>query len=193
MEHIIASIVKEISDFMKDFGLITGFLLVVLESLIPMLPLSAFVMLNVISYGKILGIIVSWIGTVIGSILAFSIVRKFKGYYLRKTNKEIIRFSKRLNNISIPNIAIIFSIPFTPSFAINIGAGLSNISKNKYIISLIIGKLPMILFWALIGKNVIESIKEPIILVKIFIMILLTYIVSKILNKVLKLEELWIT
>ena len=32
MEHIIASIVKEISDFMKDFGLITGFLLVVLES-----------------------------------------------------------------------------------------------------------------------------------------------------------------
>lgn len=190
MEHIIASIVKEISDFMKDFGLITGFLLVVLESLIPMLPLSAFVMLNVISYGKITGIIISWFGTVIGSILSFSIVRKLKNYYLQKTNKEIIKFSKRINNISIPNIAIIFSIPFTPSFAINLAAGLSNISKKKYFISLCIGKLPMIIFWALIGKSLIESIKEPIIIVKIFIMILLTYIISKILNKTFKLEEL---
>ena len=44
-----------------------GFLLPFIESFIPVLPLFVFVFVNVDTFGLFLGIIVSWLGTFLGT------------------------------------------------------------------------------------------------------------------------------
>ena len=57
-------------------GLFIGMIIIVLESIIPILPLAVFIAINMIVFGNIVGFIISWCATVIGCLLAFTICRK---------------------------------------------------------------------------------------------------------------------
>ena len=58
----------------------------------------------------------------------------------------------------------------------NIAAGLTKMDFKKYFISLLIGKISLVYFWGFVGTSFIESISNPKILIKIFILLLITYI-----------------
>ena len=191
MEEIITNAVDVITNIMSHFGFMSGVLLIILESMIPVLPLGVFVALNVITFGKVAGFIISWVSTIIGCMLAFLISRKLSNKIEKKygQNKEVKKFKKYLSKLSLSNLVILLAVPFTPAFAINIGAGLSNIDSKRYFIALLIGKIPMIYFWGFIGASFIESIKNPIILVKIVIIMLLTYILKEWVNLKLVLQK----
>ena len=60
-----------IVDYLLQVGLVGGFLLIVLESIIPALPLSIFVGLNIITFGNILGYVISYFGTIVGCMFSF--------------------------------------------------------------------------------------------------------------------------
>ncbi len=53
------------------YGPILGCLLIIVESIVPILPLCVFITMNFIAFGNILGFIVSWIFTLIGCNLSF--------------------------------------------------------------------------------------------------------------------------
>ena len=188
METIINQIIDVITKYMGEFGFISGFLLIIVESIIPVLPLAVFIALNVITFGSVFGFIISWLATVIGCMLAFFICRKLKNKYEKKykDNKSISKFKKYLNKISYSNLVLLLALPFTPAFAINIGAGLSDIDSKKYFSALIIGKFPMVYFWGFIGKTLLESITDPYTIAQIVIMLILAYLVSKVVNKFIK-------
>ena len=171
------------------YGPIFSCILILFESIIPIMPLALFITINFLAYGKIVGFIISWIFTVLGCIMSFYLFRKgVQGWFQRLTkdrnrlNNLIIKF----NNISFVELAVIIAIPFTPAFIINIAAGLSNISKKKYICALLVGKLGLVYFWGYIGTSLVESLTHPVILIKIIIIMLITYIISTILKKVMK-------
>ena len=75
------------------------------------------------------------------------------------------------------------AMPFTPAFAINIGAGLSEIDAKKFFAALMVGKISMIYFWGFIGKSLLESISDPYTIAQITGMLILAYLVSKVVNK----------
>ena len=54
--------------------------------------------------------------------------------YLDKHPKyNIVKsISKGINKISLPGLSLIIACPFTPSFVINIGSGLSNIKYDNW-------------------------------------------------------------
>ena len=163
-----------IVDYLLQVGLVGGFLLIVLESIIPALPLSVFIGLNIITFGKILGYVISYFGTIVGCMLSFITFRYILKNYLYKIFKEKTRIKiedlmKKMTNIDFNTLVVIIAIPFTPAFLVNIAAGLSNIPIKKYIFALLIGKPFMIYFWGYIGANLLESLKNPIILVKIIV------------------------
>src|SRR5699024_12253929 len=58
-----------------DLGFIIGFLLVFAEAFLPILPLVFIVILNINSYGVIVGFLVSYAASVAGSYLVFLTVR----------------------------------------------------------------------------------------------------------------------
>lgn len=188
MEQYIAQIVEYLTNLMNSFGIISGFLLIILESIIPILPLAVFIALNVISFGPVLGFIVSWIATVTGCMLSFFVCRKLREKFEKKyrSNEKINKFKKYIGKISYSNLVLLLAMPFTPAFAINIGAGLSEIDYKKYFSALMIGKLPMVYFWGFIGKSFLESITDPYTIMQIIVMLILAYLASKVINKFIK-------
>lgn len=183
-----------IVDYLLQVGLVGGFLLIVLESIIPALPLSVFIGLNIITFGKILGYVISYFGTIVGCMLSFITFRYILKNYLYKIFKEKTRIKiedlmKKMTNIDFNTLVVIIAIPFTPAFLVNIAAGLSNIPIKKYICALLIGKIFMIYFWGYIGANLLESLKNPIILVKIIVIVLLAYLISKVVEKIINVEK----
>lgn len=188
MAEMITSIVNFVSSVIGDLGPFFGFFIVFIESIIPVLPLSVFIALNVFTFGSVVALIISWIGTVIGCICAYYLSRSFSHYINKKFkhNKKIKQFRKFIDKISFSNLVILFAIPFTPAFPINIAAGMSSISPKRFITAVIIGKLPMVYFWVFIGKNLEDCLTDVSVLAKIIFMVIMAYLVGKVANKFIK-------
>lgn len=50
METIITELIDKITSVMGSMGFISGFLLIILESMIPILPLAVFIALNIMTF-----------------------------------------------------------------------------------------------------------------------------------------------
>lgn len=194
---ILVNINEYTSAFLETMGIwgaLISSLLITVESILPFLPLFVFITLNFLTFGKVLGFIISWICTCIGCYISFILFRtKIKTFMERKlTNKkirkQIDKTRKYIDKISLSGLTILIAIPFTPAFVVNIASGLSDISKKKFLTSIIIGKFFMVYFWGYIGTTLIESLTHPIYLVKILLMILIAFVISKIVNKYFDVE-----
>ena len=78
METIITELIDKITSVMGSMGFISGFLLIILESMIPILPLAVFIALNIMTFGSLFGFLISWIATVIGCMISFTLCRKLR-------------------------------------------------------------------------------------------------------------------
>ena len=190
---IVNYIVENSTEFISNGGILVGFILVFIECFIPMLPLSVFVALNVSAFGFFIGCLISWIATCTGSYICYSIFsvidKKLQEKFISKKllNKVMTRIDK-FKNISFTSLVLIITLPFTPSFFVNILCGVSGISKEKYLCSLLIGKIFCIIFWGYIGHSLIESITDIKSLIYILITLIIAYIISKIINKKMNIE-----
>lgn len=189
MEQFITDLVSSVTNVMGNLGIFSGILLIILESMIPILPLAVFIALNIITFGNLIGFIISWLSTILGCMLMFFICRKLKNWFDKKykDNETVKKLRKKFNDISYSSLVLIMAIPFTPAFAVNIAGGLSDIEPKKFFAALFVGKLPMIYFWGFIGKSFLESMTDVATLVQICVMLILALLVSKVANKFLKL------
>ena len=190
---MISTFTELITSYLSNCGPILGFFIIILESFIPPLPLGVFVALNCNAFGLLFGIILSWIGTIIGCILSYLLFKKISNKviykHLNDKNKERVkRSSLKFNKLSLSGLVLIIALPFTPAFLINIIAGVSNVPKKKFIIALMIGKISIIGFWGIIGKSFIESMQDLNALIYIVITLIITYIISKIVSKKAHIE-----
>lgn len=176
------------------WGALISCFLIIVESILPILPLCAFITLLFYSFGSIVGFLISWFCTCLGCYMSFMIFRsKIKGWFERKLlkgkNKEQIeKLMNYINNISLSGLAVLVAIPFTPAFAVNIAAGLSDMSRKKFITGILIGKIFMVYFWGYIGTTLLESITHPVYLLRIGGLLLAAFVISKIVNKCFKLD-----
>lgn len=173
-------------------GPVVGFLIIIVESIIPILPLATFIALNIIAFGPVVGFIISWVATVIGSIISFYIFRKGfskKLYSKAKVDGKVHQFMSFITKVRFTQLVLIIALPFTPAFAVNIAAGLSKISVKKFLLAVIIGKLSIVYFWGWVGTSFMESIYNPYILIKIVVILGITYLMSFVIQKILKLKE----
>ena len=93
-----------------------------------------------------------------------------------------------ITNLNFSKLVLILAVPFTPAFSINIGAGLSKMSYKKYLLALIISKLSIVYFWGFIGTTFVESITDIGVLIKLGIILLITFILSQIIIKKFKIK-----
>lgn len=178
-------------DALGVYGPILGCFLIVLESIIPPLPLFVFITINFLAFGKIVGFIISWICTVIGCVLSYTLVKRFLKDFVLKKIKNIELLNKCLNyvnNLSLSQLTVILSIPFTPAFMVNIAAGISNMDFKKFFIAILISKIFMIYFWGIVGTGLLDSFRNPTSLITVVIIILIAYLLSVIVKKIFKLN-----
>jgi uncharacterized membrane protein YdjX (TVP38/TMEM64 family) len=185
---IVNFIIDYSTDFISTGGILFGFFLVFIECFIPALPLSVFVALNVNAFGFFIGILISWIATCTGSFLCYLffsfLEEKFiSKFFNRKMIKKISDNIDKFRNISLSNLVLILTLPFTPSFLINILSGLAGVSREKFICALLIGKVFTVIFWGYIGKSLISSLTDINSIIFIVIALGLAYIISKIISR----------
>lgn len=178
--------------FLSNMGLwgaLISCFLITIESILPILPVCVFITLVFYSFGNFFGFIISWIFTCLGCLLSFSLFRsKIKGWFekrilQKKERKKLQKFMDYVNQISLSGLVVLIAIPFTPASVVNIAAGLSNMSKKKFIVAIALGKIFMVYFWGYIGTTLIECFTHPLYLVRIFILLLIAFLASKVLNK----------
>ena len=173
------------------YGPIIACLLIFFESIIPVLPLCVFITILFLSYGFLWGYIISYLLTCLGCFFSFYLCRKyFRNYFNKRIRKieKLDKFMKIIDNISLSNLSLLIALPFTPAFLVNVSASISDMKFKKFAISIIIGKLFMVAFWGFIGTSLIESLKNPKIMILIVLMMIIVYLISKIVNKKLKIE-----
>ncbi len=178
-------------DALGVYGPLLGCLFIVLESIIPPLPLFVFITMNFIAFGNVIGFIVSWVCTVIGCVISYFLVKKFFRNFVIKKIKNINLLTRcmcYIENLSLTKVTVILAIPFTPAFMMNIAAGLVNMNFKKFFLSIIISKIFLVYFWGVIGTSLLESFRQPKNLIIVFGMVIIAYILSLITKKVFKID-----
>ena len=191
--NVINDVINYFIDIITKLGPVSGIILIILESIIPVLPLSVFIALNGASFGYLFGFIISWASTCVGCALSFILVRKFfkksfDKYISKKDTKRVKRIKKRIDKIKFSSLVLIIALPFTPAFAVNIAAGLSNMDFRKFMAAIIIGKLSIVYFWTYVGKSLIESMMDLKTVITVCLLLLIAYIISKFVSKKMKFD-----
>lgn len=190
---LINTIVEYSTEVISNGGILFGMLLIMIESFIPALPLSVFIALNTHTFGLLPGILMSWVSTCFGCYISYLIFYYVSNniiykYLSKKTRNKIDKAVDKFQNISLANLTVIITLPFTPAFLINILAGVSRMSKKKYIVALLIGKIFMVSFWGYIGKSFVESMTDISAIIVMSIMIIIAYALSKLIGKNANIE-----
>lgn len=191
--EIVNYIIDYSTKFIATGGLAFGFLLVFIECFIPALPLSVFVALNVNAFGVFLGILISWIATCTGSFLCYLLFSFLEEKYISKwfnnKTKTIIKNGiDKFKKIGFSELVLIITLPFTPSFLVNILSGIAGVSKEKFISALVIGKVFTVIFWGYIGKSFIESLTDFTSIIYIVVALIIAYVISKIVSRRMNIE-----
>ena len=193
MESIV-NFLEKVVEFIQNSGPLGVFIacgMMTIESILPFLPLEVFITITILVLGKFWGFIVSWIFTIIGCSISYFLFRKGLGKkfnYLTENKELIKRYKLMFRDISLGKLILIIAMPFTPAFVVNIVAGLCKMDFKKYFIALVIGKISMVYFWGYIGTSLVESLKNPLILVKIAICMLVCYIIYLLIEKIFKID-----
>lgn len=178
-------------DAMGVYGPLLGSLFIVLESIIPPLPLFVFITINFIAFGYVFGFIISWVCTIIGCLISYFLVKKFLRNFVVDKIKNVDLLTKCMNyieNLSLTKVTVILSIPFTPAFMMNIAAGLVNMNFKKFFIAILISKIFLVYFWGFVGTSLVESFQNPTSLITVVVMMIIAYVMSLVIKKVFKID-----
>jgi uncharacterized membrane protein YdjX (TVP38/TMEM64 family) len=163
-EYFTIENMKDLLENYRDFGPLAGIFLPMLEAFLPFLPLFAFIMANAAAYGLWSGFFYSWIGSCLGSLLLFLLIRNFRQHrffsFLNR-HRKIRKSMSWIERKGFGPIFLLFCLPFSPSALINIVAGLSKISKKQFILALVLGKVVMIFVISYIGYDLLSFIHKP--------------------------------
>ncbi len=181
MENIV-----ELTQSYRAFGPLIGFLLPFIEAFLPFLPLFVFVFANATAYGLWFGFLLSWGGSVVGAYVVFLVIRKygrarFMNFMTRHDKvQKLIHWVER-NGFG--PLFLLLCLPFTPSALVNLVAGLSNIRKQYYLLTVMAGKLVMVFTISYVGYDLRALFTQPVRTAIVILVIILLYIIGKILEK----------
>jgi len=191
MADIIDSFVQLITSYLQQFGILFGILLIISESIIPVLPLGVFIAFNMMAFGSIKGFLLSWIATCTGCYLSYFFFSKCFSKMLLKNTKnreKLDKVVKKMQNMDFSRLVLIVALPFTPAFLVNIACGLVRVNLKKFMTAILIGKLSIVYFWGFVGKSMLESISDLTTIVVLCLLLFVSYLISKMVSKKLEIE-----
>ncbi len=173
---------EEWFDLFRQFGYIPGFVLIYFRAIIPILPLTLYVILIMHTYGAVVGIIICWLGIVAGTFTMFLIFKKLvntKKMKQFKTKKSVQRLISFIDRQGLIPLFILLCFPFTPNTLINVVASLSHIKTKYYFIVLTLSKLISITVLGIMGREVTTIFTNPIRAIVTLLLFVLLWFVSK--------------
>jgi len=169
--------IKEITQYIDSFGneaMLFSFVLVVIANVMGFLPAILFSTANVMLFGLVQGIILSWLAETVGATVAFLLMRTI----LRSSAEKLIEknlYLAKIDNLSNDNgfkvMLIARAIPYIPSGVLNALGAISKISIKDYVLATLFGKLPSTIIEAIMGRYALtihtNSLRAAFIIVTI--------------------------
>ncbi|WP_173918806.1 TVP38/TMEM64 family protein [Halobacillus sp. Marseille-Q1614] len=171
---------------LERLGPLPGILLPLIEAFLPILPLVAFVLANAVVYGLFKGFLYSWIGAVSGAILVFLLSRKLgqqRFFNFVSRHPQVKRVMTWLEEHGFGPLFLLMCFPFSPSSIINVVSGLSNVSRQQFILAAILGKSVMIFTISYVGSSIASFAQNPVKSIVVGVCILAFWIVGKFVEK----------
>jgi len=148
--------------FISQFGKlapIVTILIIVLEVVIAPLPGGIAPVIAGFLFGPLLGIFYAWIGSVLGSVIAFWIARKFGArvilYFAPNFNHERYQQTVTTNNYFF---LLLYACPFTPVDILSFAFGISNISFRRFLSLISVAFFLRMAFWVSLGGIVANAL-----------------------------------
>jgi uncharacterized membrane protein YdjX (TVP38/TMEM64 family) len=166
----------------RSFGVLPGIAATLLESFFPILPMFVFVMANAAAFGLWKGFLISWIGACLGSILVFWLTRKIgqkRFFRFVSRHRKVRQFMHWMERHGFGPMFLLYCFPFTPSALVNIVAGLSRISRQQFILAVLLGKMIMIFTISFIGYDIVALVRQPLRTVAIAVVVILLWYAGK--------------
>ncbi|ANB56426.1 hypothetical protein GFC29_3557 [Anoxybacillus sp. B7M1] len=174
--------VLELLEHYRSFGMLPGVIVTLLESFFPILPMFVFVMANAAAFGLWQGIMISWIGACLGSICVFLLARKIgqkRFFHFLSRHQKVKKLVDWVERHGFGPLFLLFCFPFTPSAIINVVAGLARVSRQQFILAVLLGKMVMIFMISFIGYDLAALAKQPLRTVAVIIAIFLLWYAGK--------------
>ncbi|OIN67515.1 DedA family protein [Exiguobacterium sp. KRL4] len=187
--------IEQMITFLQDLpgGASTGLIAPFLESLFPFLPLVLIISANAATYGFWMGVLVSWAGSMLGSLVVFACIR----YLFRRPVTRWLEqhtaaqhWIERVRHMSPISLGFFFSLPFMPAFIITSISAMIQLSLRTYLIAAGAGRLIVVIIFSLIGKEWSTFLERPIRLVFLFLILLAIWGVSRGVEEIIKRRAL---
>ena len=107
-------LINNLLNLLGSWGALLGCVFILFESIIPMLPLSLFITLNFVTFGSIIGFIISWVFTVLGCMMSYylfkSVVseKRLSKFKENNTLKKVINVIENMNDNRLYDIVKVF-------------------------------------------------------------------------------------
>ncbi len=179
-------------DKYESFGVLVGFLVPFLDAFLAIFPLFVVVVVNVKAFGFWPGSLISWLGSVVGTLCLFFLLRRFgktkitKFLYRPDKNHPIMNW---IDRSGFGPIFVLLCFPFTPSFFINIFAAFSKVNVRSYVLAVILGKFVMIISVSWIGHDIQDLLHKPLKAVLLVVIIFILWLAGKWLEKSMSKKE----
>lgn len=166
----------------RSFGPLPGVVLPMIEAFLPFLPLFIFVMANASAFGLWLGFLYSWLGSCLGALLLFLIIRKYgqkRVFSFLSKHPKVQKLMDWVDRHGFGPLFLLLCFPFTPSVVVNVVAALSKISIYQYMLAVAIGKMVMIFTISFVGYDLQSLITRPYRTGIVFLVIFILWYVGK--------------
>lgn len=157
--------------------------LFILQGVVTFFPLVSLLVVHIIAFGLWEGILFSWIGTFIGSVVCFYLGRFLLHDYFQRIwqryEKKYRKWIRMSEDFGFWGIFFLRHIPVIPSNIISLVGAFSPMTQRAYIFSSILGNLSMVWLYALVSTGIIDAsqLLPYVSGYLIFIMIVLTFFV----------------
>jgi len=114
-------------------------------------------------FGIFTGALYANIGTTLGGIVVFLMIRYSLGAWLQKKyKKELVRFNRHIREDGIHYLLFLQLLPATPTFLINLLAGMTKMSLWTFIWTTSVGIFPGTLIYTFAGQQLstIEQVED---------------------------------
>lgn len=172
-------------DLLSSWGngaIIISLVISIAIAIIGILPSIFVTGANVIIFGIYYGLVISWLGEVLGAGIAFYLYRKgFKQKTEQFGNKYVL-LKKITQAQGTKVIVLIFEarlLPYVPSGLVTLAGALSNISLLPFMLATALGKLPSIILEVLISYQLFSLRKDVIGIFLTFIFIVTIFLMKR--------------
>jgi len=171
---------QSLISYINQFGMFApavAFILFILQAIVPVFPYIFLAAAGGILFGFKVGVLLSWLGALIGACMAFWIFRMlgFSEGLQRYYSRRGYHIGQIDSGLAFWTIVIARIIPVVPTPLINAAAALGGVSFANFFASSAIGKIPSAVLYTGLGMALFnaDNIQTALLIIGITLLVLL--------------------